>query len=215
MAHLQARAVARALPSGKAGTAGPGRVGPNAVIQLGAALRARLGAHTTRAVFAGAGLQAMLERPPAGMVEQAEAAALFASLFARLPRDLADEIAARAGLLTAEYVMRHRIPRAARLVLKTLPAALAAPLLLGAIRRHAWTFAGTGRVATQAGVPCLIEIADNPLAMPGCAWHAAVFERLFRSLVSPHARVAQRLCCHAGAPVCRFEIAVGQAKDGP
>lgn len=205
-----AEALARALPPLAMGVAASARVGPNAVIQLGQALRARLGEEAAREVFDGAGLREMLERPPAGMVEQDTAARLFESLFARLPAAGAAEIAREAGTRTADYVMAHRIPRAARAVLKVLPAALAAPLLIGAIGRHAWTFAGSGTFTASPGPPPgmtrVIEIAGNPLAMPGCAWHLAVFERLFRVLVAPRAAVAHTRCCHAGAPACRFEI---------
>ncbi|MEM1431648.1 MAG: V4R domain-containing protein, partial [Pseudomonadota bacterium] len=41
---------------------------------------------------------------------------------------------------------------------------------------------------------------------PLCHWHAAVFERLFRVLVSPESSVTEVACCAMGAPACRFEI---------
>lgn len=184
------------------------RVGPNAVIQLAETLRVRLGERTARRVFADAGLGHWLDELPASMVDERDAAALFATLFAELPTNAARSVAAEAGARTADYILAHRIPRFAQLVLKALPAGLAAPLLLGAIRRHAWTFAGSGGVEARAGSPSVIEIADNPLAMPGCVWHAAVFRRLFHVLVTRSPRVDHPLCCHDGAAVCRFEIAI-------
>lgn len=182
------------------------RIGPNAVIRLGEALRDRLGQPTAETVFRQAGLKQMLTEPPAAMVDQQAVVALYESLFAHLPLDVAAPIAAEAGRRTADYLLAHRIPRFVQFVLRALPPALAAPPLLGAIKRNAWTFAGSGRVETRAGAPIVIEIADNPLAMPGCVWHAAVFERLFGALVAPQVRVSHPRCCHDGDSVCRFEI---------
>lgn len=69
---------------------------------------------------------------------------------------------------------------------------------------------GQGR---PARAPVLVfEIADNPVVRgeqaetPICHWHVAVFEALFRSLVSPGAQVRETACCAAGALACRFEI---------
>ena len=117
-------------------------------------------------------------------------------------------MAGEAGTRTAAYVLANRIPKAAQALLKSLPAPLAGPLLLKAIARNAWTFAGSGRVRTAArGRRFVVEIAANPLAMPGCVWHLAVFEGLFSALVAPRVSVSHPLCCHDGAALCRFEIA--------
>jgi divinyl protochlorophyllide a 8-vinyl-reductase len=97
-------------------------------------------------------------------------------------------------------------------VLKRLPAALAERALLAAVGRHAWTFAGSGRFASRPGTPTVVEIADNPLCRgvsaeaPACDHHAATFERLWRALASPRARVVETACCACGAPACRFEL---------
>jgi len=193
------------------------RVGPNAVIQLAGALRDRLGQHATEDLFRHAGLQHFLIDPPGGMVAERLAARLFECLFADLPAATAAAVAAEAGTRTADYILANRIPTLAQSVLRALPPALAGPLLLAAIAKNAWTFAGSGRVRIDSargksgnsrGGPCwVIEIADNPLAMPGCAWHGAVFRRLFEVLVSPAVAVRHPACCHAGAVACRFEIA--------
>jgi len=192
-----------------AAEAAPGRVGPNAVIRLGEALRDRHGEARASAVFDRAGLGSILVEPPAEMVDERAAAGLFDALFAALPGDEAVAIAADAGKRTADYVLAHRIPRPAQAVLRILPPPLAARMLLRAIASSAWTFAGSGVFRARAGSPNVVEIAANPLAMPGCAWHVAVFERLFRALVSPRSTVRHTRCCDAGAPACRFEITTG------
>ncbi len=187
------------------------RIGPNAVIQLGAALCDRLGLPEAETVFRHAGLRHMLTEPPAAMVDQQAVVALYDSLFARLPIDVASPIAAEAGRRTADYLLANRIPGFVQVVLKALPASLAGPPLLAAIKRNAWTFAGSGRVETRAGSPSVIEIADNPLAMPGCVWHGAVFQRLFSALVAPQARVSHPRCRRDGGALCRFEIRTDRA----
>ncbi len=192
----------------------PGRggapfVGPNAVTRLAEALRDGCGEAAARSVFARAGLGHMLSEPPVEMVDQQAVAGLYRALFRELPLDAATAAAAEAGRRTANYILAHRIPRAVRMTLKALPASLAGPLLLRAIARNAWTFAGSGGFRAQFGSPSVVEITDNPIAMPGCAWHVAVFEGLFRALVASHSTVRHPRCCHSGAAACRFEIAGG------
>lgn len=181
-------------------------VGPNAAIQLGNALKDGLGEAAARQVFSGAGLSAWLAQPPGEMIDEVHAARLFRSLFAHLPENTARTIAAQAGVRTADYLLKNRIPRPAQIVLKMLPAKAAASLLLRAIARNAWTFAGSGAFSSHPGSPIVIEIAHNPISMPGCVWHVGVFERLFRALVASNTRVSHPKCCHDGAAACRFEI---------
>lgn len=93
-----------------------------------------------------------------------------------------------------------------------LPARLGARLLTAAIARHAWTFAGSGQFRVMSQSPLTFEIVANPLIAgeeaqgPLCHWHAAVFQRLYRRLVWPRARVDELACAAAGAPGCRFVI---------
>jgi divinyl protochlorophyllide a 8-vinyl-reductase len=133
-------------------------------------------------------------------------ARLFATLWACWPRPAASMVAREAGRRTADYVIAHRIPRLAQLLLSVAPRRLAARLLLQAIHRNAWTFAGSGHCAVTDCAPYLISITDNPLIMPDCTWHVAVFERLFDRLVARGTQVRQTACSCYGDPACRFEI---------
>ena len=185
------------------------RIGPNAVIQMGEALRAYAGREFERDVFVRAGLQRYLDELPAAMIPQDEAIAIFRTLYQDAGVSLhdANAIARDAGLRTGDYILANRIPKLAQTVLKRLPKTLAARALLGAIGKHSWTFAGSGRFSARYGRPLVIEIAGNPLAFDYCAWHCAVFERLFGALVSRHAHAA----CFRQKPSgsdCRFEISV-------
>ena len=140
------------------------------------------------------------------MIAEHEAAALHRTVMARYTGDWSD-LSAEAGDRTARYLLAHRIPQAAQAMMRLLPAAWAARLLVAAIRRNAWTFAGSGHFSGQVAAGAVtLSIAANPLALPGCPWHGAVFARLFRTLVSPRAEVIHPDCCAHGAPSCRFEV---------
>ena len=188
-------------------------IGPNAVVQLADAMREALGADRAEYIFRQSGSSRMFFEPPTEMVDERVAAVLYQTLFAALPDEVASGIAAHAGARTADYVLKNRIPFVARTILRLLPATLAAPALSRAIEKHAWTFAGSGAFRYIPGAPLLFRIADNPLAMPGCVWHRAVFERLFRRLVSRRTHVRQTRCCYHGAPFCEFEISIGATSD--
>ncbi len=186
-----------------------GRVGPNAVIQLERALTDLYGRSVALRVFDAAGFRLLLDAPPEELIDETVPAALFHAVLRELPAGDATRALRTAGEWTADYVLANRIPGPARMLLRLLPARRAGPLLLQAIERHAWTFAGSGACRSGTRPGYVIEIAGNPLATPGCDWHQAVFARLFGVLVARGTRVSHPQCCAAGASVCRFEIAVG------
>lgn len=181
-----------------------GRVGPNAVIRLGEAMIAIAGRPAAERLYAEAGVPELLDAPPAEMIDETVPARLFDVLWRDWPAEHAGRVSREAGRLTADYVYANRIPRIARTVLPVLPRWAASRLLLSAIERSAWTFAGSGACRTGPGLT--VTIGANPLAMPGCVWHRAVFARLFERLVAPGTRVEQTACCLDGAPACRFVI---------
>lgn len=185
------------------------RIGPNAVIQMGEALCAYAGREFEHDVFVRAGLQHYLSAPPEHMIPEREAIAIFDTLYNDAGVGLydANAIARDAGLRTGDYILANRIPKFAQAILKRLPKSLAARALLAAIGKHSWTFAGSGRFSACYGRPLVIEIANNPLAFDRCAWHCAVFERLFGALVSRKAHAV----CRVGTPSsrdCYFEIVI-------
>lgn len=190
--------------------AGPeaGRIGPNAVLQLLPVVERVGGRQGVDRLMAGAGLASVPDGSQ--MIPEGDAVSLHRQLRRQEPA-LAEALAAEAGRGTADYILAHRIPRPAQLLLRALPPRLAAPLLSRSIARHAWTFAGSGRF--RAATPWRFEIADNPFVRgessdtPLCAWHAAVFERLYDVLVAPGCRCLETACgAQGGNGRCRFEI---------
>ena len=188
------------------------RIGPNAIIQVAAALRAVGDEQRLRQIFATAGLSDCIDQPPAAMVAETAVARLHQAVRATLPESLATQIMTDAGKRTGEYVLARRIPAPVRVILPRLPVVLARKVLLKAIRGNAWTFAGSGQFSAQNGQPCIVEIKANPVvageraATPVCHWHSAVFATLFQRLVAPDFQVFETACCAAGSEVCRFEI---------
>lgn len=201
----------RTAPIGAAEASAAGLVGPNAVIQLAAAAQAQLGEAAAEALFTEAGAIEAYRTPPAAMTPEALPARLFQTVLRVLPPEKAEALLSEAGRRTGDYVIAHRIPGLAKALLPRLPRFLAAALLLRAIKASAWTFAGSGRCSVRSGRVPIIEIENNPLATPGCPWHAAAFARLFEGLlhVKAEARCVSRRC--GGGGVCRFEILLGDA----
>jgi len=192
--------------------AASGRIGPNAITRVAEVLTALVGHAKTRQLFEDAGIPGYLREPPQQMVDELEVASLHSVLRASLGGKLAGQVSRQAGLLTADYLLARRIPKPVQALLKVLPAPLAARLLLAAIRRHAWTFAGSGRFEARPGAPVQLTIRGNPMCRqvfsetPACDFYAATFERLFRVLVHPHALVRETHCEARGDAQCRFEI---------
>jgi divinyl protochlorophyllide a 8-vinyl-reductase len=195
-------------PAGAAG----GRIGPNAIIQLAQALPALVGGAETRRLFERAGLADHLRTPPQGMVAEDDVRRLHGALRSQFGARLAAQAARDAGRRTGDYLLEHRIPRPVQALLKRLPAAWAARVLLAAISRHAWTFAGNGRFDARAGRPVVLRLRGNPLCAglhadaPACDFYAATFERLFVVLVHPGSRVREVACEACGDVACEFEI---------
>jgi divinyl protochlorophyllide a 8-vinyl-reductase len=207
-----------AAAGGHAGGAGrQGLIGPNAITRVAEVLPPRVGSAATWALFDSVGLVHHLRQPPQHMVDEEEVRRLHGALREQLGWDRAGAVARDAGLRTADYLLAHRIPRPVQAVLKKLPARLAARVLLAAISRHAWTFAGSGRFQAhaplRAGAPVVLRIQDNPLCRgvraqaPACDYYAAVFQRLFQVLVHRASRVHEVACEACGDAECRFEIA--------
>jgi divinyl protochlorophyllide a 8-vinyl-reductase len=182
-------------------------IGPNAILQMLPVLDEVLGEAGRARLLARAGVFDL----PDGfcMIPEAQAARLHHQL-RRDASDRAPRIATCAGLNTADYILAHRIPKLAQTALRFLPAPLAARILSKAIAKHAWTFAGSG--AFSVVDPWHFEIAGNPIVRGEqseaslCHWHAAVFTRLYRRLVTRGAFCIETTCCAQGAPACRFEI---------
>jgi divinyl protochlorophyllide a 8-vinyl-reductase len=189
-----------------------GRIGPNAITRVAEALAGRVAPQAVRHLFEMAGIADYLDRPPERMVPEDDVARLYSCLFAELGEASAGEVVRRAGLLTGDYLLARRIPLLAQRVLRCLPRNVAARLLLAAIGRHAWTFAGSGAFDWRFAPGLELRISDSVLCRrlrthePACGFYAATFERLFARLVDAQVRVVETQCVASGAADCRFAV---------
>lgn len=189
-----------------------GRIGPNAILQVAAALRTLTDEQTTQQIFTEAGLDRWLDEPPEAMVPENTVAALHQTVRAQLKEPLARRVLVDAGDRTADYVLHNRIPGPVRVLLRILPPALSGPMLLRAIQRNAWTFVGSGDFHVDPGRPTILRVEHNPVingesaSAPVCHWHATVFEKLFQRLVWRDASVREVSCMAAGDQFCSFEV---------
>jgi divinyl protochlorophyllide a 8-vinyl-reductase len=148
-------------------------------------MEARLGRAETRAILDDAQIAAL----PSGEAMIPEVQALRLHRWLALHEPIGSfGIAEDAGARTADYIIAHRIPRPAVWLLRHLPARAAAPLLMAAIRKHAWTFIGAGEFAVESAWRFTIDrtFADDAVLPPDSLfhWYAAVFTRLYRELVA-------------------------------
>lgn len=160
-------------------------IGPNAVLQTVAAMEARLGRAETCAILDDAQIAAL----PSGEAMIPEVQVLRLHRWLALHEPIGSfRIAEDAGARTADYIIAHRIPRLAIWLLRHLPAVVAAPLLMAAIRKHAWTFVGAGKFVPQSAWRFIIDRsrAGDPMMPPDSLfhWYAAVFTRLYCRLVA-------------------------------
>lgn len=195
--------------------AAAGLIGPNAITRVAQVLPVWRGTAFTETLFEKAGLQRYWRQPPEQMVPEADVRRLHRALRQALPAEEAAAVSRGAGRATADYLLAHRIPRPVQRLLQVLPAGLAARVLVAAITRHAWTFAGSGRFQAtppRRGQPWLLQIQRNPLCLglqadaPACDYYAATFERLFQVLVHRGAQVQELACEACGAPACVFAL---------
>lgn len=187
-------------------------IGPNAVTRMAEALSAAFGDTLCGDVFASAGLSRHLAAPPTRMIPETDVTALHGAAIARLGEARAADVSREAGRLTGDYLLAHRIPALAQRVLKRLPRALAARLLVAAIARHAWTFAGGGAFTYRFSPRLTLSLKGSPICAglrtqePACSYFAATFERVFSEMLGPTLRVTETECEATGAPACVFEV---------
>lgn len=195
--------------------AAAGRIGPNAIIQTTAALRARVGDARAGRLLARATGRSLSEMPEE-MVDEDEVNQFARTLYASLDPQLFHAVLSQAGRRTADYLMANRIPKAAQLLMRVLPGALALRVLLAGITRHTWTFAGsaTVRVARTADGTTRLVMQHCPMcrglrtAEPICHFYAATLEQLMLRLVSARAVVVEASCEATGAESCSFRLSV-------
>lgn len=189
-----------------------GRIGPNAIIQLVAAIAERWGPDLAAALLSEA-TPYTPDALPDDMVDEHEPLALVRLLVDRVGHGAAAPVLHDAGVRTAGYLLAHRIPPMAQWCIGRLPRRLGLAVLLRAIGAHAWTFAGSAEfdVSWYRGWPTLsfagcVMCRGLAAERPMCHYYAGTFEHLFRTLVAADISVTEVACQAQGVPRCRFLV---------
>lgn len=187
-----------------------GRIGPNAILQTVAVVSDRWGQALAARILEGTPWR--LDHLPGHMVREDEVRTVTDGVRRALGAVQAAQVLEEAGQRTADYLLRHRIPRLAQWIIRAAPPPIGIRFLLAAISRNRWTFAGSAEVALTTTPRPAVSFRGCPLCVglhasgPACHFYAATFRGLFRALVSPRATVTETACQAAGDSCCRFEI---------
>lgn len=188
-------------------TASLARIGPNALIQTVQATRDLCGEATLHTMLSGCHQLNLLRELPEKMVDERLFASMVLSLAGATVPDTAREVLHRSGELTAEYLLEHRIPRFFQRILAILPRNLALAALLFAIRKHAWTFTGSGEFNYTLGrhpeltVTCGIQPGDV-----ACAFYGGTFTRLLQTLIDKSTHLSIATTPLPEHTLCRYSI---------
>lgn len=192
--------------------ADPARIGPNAIIRIAEALRDRFGEGMAEPLLHEA-TGYHLTGLPSAMVDEREPLALVKAVVERLGVVEAAPVLRDAGHRTGDYLLANRIPRVAQWIIRVAPRRVGLAILLQAMAKNAWTFAGSGRfrIVRGGGWPQLVfeECAmcrELHATRPMCDFYAGTFERLIAVLVAPSVQVVEVECLAQGGGVCRFEL---------
>ncbi len=193
-------------------THGTGKIGPNAIIQTVAALQELLGDEGARGVLVRGGAGDLPDHLPHALIDEREFHALVELLIEQIGSERTNQVMERSGQLTADYVFANRIPAFVRVLLRLLPPRLGLRLLLPAMQRHTWTFAGSGVFAYDLMPTPSLSIANGSLfdtpamASAMCAYYRGAFEQMFRKLICPRATLHELECQARGDRRCRYAI---------
>lgn len=183
------------------------RIGPNALIQSVNALREQYKEAHIRTILRQCGQEDLLESQPTTMVAEQAFADLVVALADQLGVPEARQILWRAGQLTAGYLLQNRIPRPFQWLLRPLPDRPALQLLLLAVGKHAWTFAGSGQFTYVVGkIPQLTVVTHLYPGEAVCGFYGGTFDHLIHMLIAAQAQTQVTTTCYAGQTRCVYTI---------
>lgn len=188
------------------------RIGPNAVIQTVNALTGLYGHAGARQSLAALGQPELIDYRPAERIDEREFLELYHGLLATLGPHRTCRVMARAGELTGQYVIQNAMPGPVQRLLHMLPRGLALRMLLSALGRYAWVFAGSGQFGYSLGrtpqltlTGCITARGLN-CAAPTCTFYQSAFQELLATLIDGQLRVREIACEACGAARCEFQI---------
>jgi divinyl protochlorophyllide a 8-vinyl-reductase len=191
---------------------GSGKIGPNSIIQTVRALQDFYGQKKAVEILEQGGQGHVLTRELNEMIDEQDFIALAKMLYSQLGVDDTLPLLRRSGNLTGEYVLANRIPKPVQRLIKFLPLPLRLKVLLTAIGKSSWTFAGSGTYSFITRPRPLITINNSIIKQavqakkPVCSYYTGAFETLIKTLVSPRAVIEEVECLAGGSDKCRFVV---------
>ncbi|NJO85258.1 MAG: bacteriochlorophyll 4-vinyl reductase [Blastochloris sp.] len=166
------------------------RMGPNAIIQTVHALREQLGEAEANALLVQHAHAHLVDALPSEMIDEAAFHTLVQMLVVQMGSAPTGHILHDAGQRTAHYLLLHRIPRFFQRLVGWLPRRAGLWLLLTAIGKHAWTFAGSGqfRFVVQQQ-PTIYLTIQHPTVQPVAHFYGGTFGVLVQTLIDPQTTV--------------------------
>ena len=192
-----------------------GRICPNVLIQTAYALCDRVGDDVAARLLTQSTSFGLRDLPQE-MVEESKANALVRAVHDAYGLPFARGLMRESGRRTGDYLLANRIPKPAQWLLPLLPNEMALRVLLTAISKHTWTFAGSAHVHITPGDPAVITLQHCPLCAgqrasePMCDFYAGTFGRLAQALLGPKGWAEEVACEARGDSACRFLMGSGR-----
>ncbi|HHE08000.1 MAG TPA: bacteriochlorophyll 4-vinyl reductase [Chlorobaculum parvum] len=187
----------------------PSRIGPNSIIQTIGALESGYGKNETEKLLKKMGQGYLIGNLPSEMVEESK----FHSLVTALQKEIGDKSTAsilkESGDRTAKYLLKVRIPGPFQSIVKLLPAWLAFKVLLFAISKNAWTFAGSGEFSYGSKLSPNIMVKVTFPSHPVVGnFYLGTFTALLRELVNPDTAIQADIRKEGSAIVCNYRCKI-------
>ncbi|MEI7747481.1 MAG: bacteriochlorophyll 4-vinyl reductase [Chlorobiaceae bacterium] len=168
----------------------PSKIGPNSIIQTVAALEAAYGKTKAETMLSKIGQGYLVGNLPKEMVEEAKFHTLVGALQKEIGETATSRILQESGERTARYLLKVRIPGIFQKFVKLLPPRPAFKLLLFAISKNAWTFAGSGEFAYTMKRPPEISVKVTFPTLPVVGnFYLGTFTALLQELVNPTTKI--------------------------
>ncbi|NTV98041.1 MAG: bacteriochlorophyll 4-vinyl reductase [Chlorobiaceae bacterium] len=162
------------------------KIGPNSIIQTVAALEAAYGKREAEAILRRAGQGEWIGNLPSEMTDESKFHSLAVALLKEIGEQKTAAVLEDSGRRTAAYLLRVRIPGLFQKILMPLPPGLAFRMLLFAISKNAWTFAGSGEFSYSADKKPVISVKVTYPSQPVVGnFYLGTFETLLEELVNP------------------------------
>ena len=164
----------------------PSKIGPNSIIQTVTALEENYGKSKAETILRKIGQGYLIGNLPKEMVEEIKFHTLVGALNKEIGSTATANILKESGERTARYLMRVRIPAPFQKLVKLLPPRLAFRMLLFAISKNAWTFAGSGEfrysMITQPEISVKVTFPSQPVVGN---FYLGNFTALLKEMVNP------------------------------